>query len=181
MASVATVGVEICKVAATTLVGLETLGIIGGGCEVMRYAWPKMKVTFSIEVDGRGTLMAKRSSILNDNHNPGATQAEVEAYFRRYLGVNNFIWLDGTAGLDITDDHIDGTARFANGDTIVTLKKQDFIVPTEYDILTRATNADGKPYKIVHLPLTAKEIPSIGEHGLYINYYAGNSNLSRCQ
>ncbi|CAJ1926336.1 unnamed protein product [Cylindrotheca closterium] len=131
----------------------------------------------SIEVDGRGTLMAKRSSILNDNRNPGATQAEVEAYFRRYLGVTNFIWLDGTAGLEITDDHIDGTARFANGDTIVTLEKQDFIVPTEYDILTRATDADGKPYKIVHLPLTAKEIPSIGEHGLYINYYAGNNAI----
>lgn len=71
-----------------------------------------------------GTLMAKRSSILNDNRNPGATQAGVEAYFRRYLGVTNFVWLDGTAGLEITDDHIDGTARFAHGDTIVTLEKQ---------------------------------------------------------
>lgn len=60
----------------------------------------------SIEVDGRGTLMAKRSSILNDNRNPGATQADAEAYFRRYLGVTNFIWLDGTPGLEITDDHI---------------------------------------------------------------------------
>ena len=60
----------------------------------------------SIEVDGRGTLMAKRSSILNRNRNPGATQADAEAYFRRYMGVTNFIWLDGTPGLEITDDHI---------------------------------------------------------------------------
>lgn len=60
----------------------------------------------SIEVDGRGTLMAKRSSIINRNRNPTATQANVEAYFRRYLGVSNFIWLDGTPGLEITDDHI---------------------------------------------------------------------------
>lgn len=157
----------------------------------------------SIEVDGRGTLMAKRSSIINNNRNPGATQADVEAYFRRYFGVTNFIWLDGTPGLEITDDHIgkhmaascccrwkdyhvltaipclddippDGTARFAHGDTIVTLEKQDFIVPSEYDVLTQATDVDGKPYKIVHLPLTSKKIAGLGEHGLYINYYVGN-------
>jgi agmatine deiminase len=63
----------------------------------------------SIGVDGRGTLMAKRSSILNKNRNPGLSQAEAELYFRRYMGVTNFIWLDGTPGLDITDDHIGKT------------------------------------------------------------------------
>jgi agmatine deiminase len=63
----------------------------------------------SIEVDGRGTLMAKRSSILNKNRNPGLSQTEAELYFRRYMGVTNFIWLDGTPGLEITDDHIGKT------------------------------------------------------------------------
>jgi agmatine deiminase len=129
----------------------------------------------SIEVDGRGTLMAKRSSILNNNRNRGATQHEVEQYFRRFLGVTNFIWLDGTPGLEITDDHIDGTARFANGDTIVTHRRKDFIEPTEYDVLVDATDANGQRYKIVHLPITVNKVPQAREYGIYINYYAGNN------
>ena len=126
----------------------------------------------SVEIDGRGTLMAKRSSILNSNRNPGLTQAQAEDYFQYYLGVTNFIWLDGVAGAEITDDHIDGTARFANGDTIVTFKRSDFLDPGEYDILQKATDADGNTYKIVHLPITEKKIG--GWEGIYVNYYIGN-------
>lgn len=68
----------------------------------------------SVEIDGHGSLMATRSAILNDNRNPGMTQKEAEDIFFQYLGVNNFIWLDGVAGLEITDMHIDGFARFYN-------------------------------------------------------------------
>ena len=128
----------------------------------------------SIEVDGRGTLMAKRSSILNNNRNPGMTQRQAQRFFRRFLGVTNFIWLDGQKGADITDDHIDGTARFANGDTIVTHRRDDFFDPKEYDILKSATDVNGETYKIVELPLTDKIIPSVGDFGIYINYYVGN-------
>ena len=128
----------------------------------------------SIEVDGRGTLMAKRSSILNRNRNKGWTQQDAEAYFRRYLGATNFIWLDGTPGLDITDDHIDGTARFANGDTIVTHKRRDYQKPEDYDALIRSKDANGNAYNFVILPMTEYEVPGAGHRGLYINYYVGN-------
>ncbi|KAL7515690.1 hypothetical protein ACHAXN_012907 [Cyclotella atomus] len=127
----------------------------------------------SVEVDGHGTLMAKRSSILNSNRNKGWQQSDAEEYFRRYFGVTNFIWLDGSKGLDITDDHIDGTARFAHGNTIVTYFRQDFLDPREYDQLKNATNAIGKSYNIVHLPLTKRKC--VGrDYGYYINYYVGN-------
>ena len=127
-----------------------------------------------VELDGKGTLLAKRSSILNQNRNPGWTQTDAEAYFRKYLGVTNFIWLDGTKGLDITDDHIDGTARFANnGTTIVTFARDDFLVKKEYDCLKQATNAQGQSYKMVHLPLTKRKVYK-REYGFYINYYVGN-------
>ena len=126
----------------------------------------------SVEVDGKGTLMAKRSSILNDNRNPGMTQEQAEDYFRTYLGATNFIWLEGEAGLDITDDHIDGTARFVGDHTIVTLERSEFGKVSDYDVLTTARNVDGDPYTMVHLPLSDK---TIGDwRGLYINYYVGN-------
>jgi agmatine deiminase len=129
----------------------------------------------SIELDGNGTLMAKKSSIINKNRNPGLTQAKVESFFRKYLGVTNFIWLEGQRGLDITDDHIDGTARFANANTIVTTKRDDFVNPSEYDVLVSARNSQGKPYKLVHLPITLKTILNTGYEGIYVNYYVGNN------
>lgn len=128
----------------------------------------------SVEVDGRGTLMAKKSSILNSNRNPGWTQANAEAFYRQYLGVTNFIWLEGKKGGDITDDHIDGTARFANGDTIVTFYKEDFLQPKELKILQNAVDVEGNPYKIVHLPCTKHKLKEVGDYGFYLNYYVGN-------
>ena len=127
----------------------------------------------SVELDGRGTLMAKQSSILNKNRNPGWTLDDVESYFRYYLGVNNFIWLKGTKGGDITDDHIDGTARFANGDTIVTYYPYDSDMK-EYNILKNAKDMNGNHYSIVHLPVTSKKIRPLHDYGTYINYYVGN-------
>lgn len=128
----------------------------------------------SVEVDGRGTLMAKRSSILNSNRNEGWKQADAEAYFTQYLGVTKFIWLDGKKGGDITDDHIDGTARFANGDTIVTYYKEDFETPKEYKILQNAVDVNGEPYKMIHLPCTKRKVKAAGDYGIYINFYVGN-------
>lgn len=127
----------------------------------------------SIELDGRGTLMAKRSSILNNNRNPGWTQAEVEEYFTTYLGVTNFIWLEGVKGGDITDDHIDGTARFVNGNTIITYTPAESD-PDEYAILSNATDVNGNLYDIVHLPITQNNVPGTGDLGIYINFYVGN-------
>ena len=128
----------------------------------------------SIEIDGRGTLMAKRSSILNKNRNPGWTQEDAERYFTRYLGVVNFIWLDGKKRGDITDDHIDGTARFANGNVIVTFHRNDYEDPREYDVLVAAKDVHGKQYKIVCLPITTKKIAKLNDYGIYTNYYVGN-------
>lgn len=122
----------------------------------------------SIEVDGHGTLMATRSSILNDNRNPGLTQAQAEAYFKHYLGVTNFVWLDGIAGQDITDYHIDGFARFVQGNVLLTHAPEFMFSPGEYEVLSNATNVNGEPYNRIELPVaTASE-------GSYMNYYVGN-------
>ena len=128
----------------------------------------------SIEIDGKGTMMAKKSSILNRNRNKGWTQDDAEAYFHKYLGIENFIWLDGCKGGDITDDHIDGTARFADdGKSIVTFYREDFLEPYEYDNLKNARNVDGERYNIVCLPTTSKKVTR-KEYGFYINFYVAN-------
>jgi len=36
----------------TEVLGIKNMGIIGSGCEIMRYAWPKLEVSFSICENG---------------------------------------------------------------------------------------------------------------------------------
>jgi agmatine deiminase len=137
----------------------------------------------AVEIDGNGTLMATQSAILNPNRNPGLTQQDAEAIFAKYLGTTNFIWLNGKAGGEITDMHIDGFARFGNAATIVTMNKDDLLewdVP-ESDInkLFAAKNKVGKAYRYVKLPLTRNEVTTeygkvLDYKGSYVNYYIGN-------
>lgn len=140
----------------------------------------------SVEIDGNGTLMACKSSILNANRNPGMTQAEAEKIFTKYLGVTHFIWLDGRAGLDITDMHIDGFARFANPTTIVTMNDDDLsewqVPDSDIDKLYAAKNKNGMPYTFLKIPLTQNNVKktdgtNLGYKGSYINYYIANTKV----
>lgn len=137
----------------------------------------------SVEVDGKGTLLATKSAILNANRNPGMTQAQAEAIFKKYLGISHFIWLNGKAGLEITDMHIDGFARFGNSSTIVTMSEDDLadwqVPDDDIDRLYGARDKSGKAYRIVKLPLTKSEVTTeygkeLGYKGSYVNYYIAN-------
>jgi len=137
----------------------------------------------SIEIDGNGTLMACKSSILNRNRNPDMTQTEVEEIFTKYLGVTNFIWLDGQEGLDLTDQHIDGFARFGDKKTIVTMQEEDLL---DFDVkesdikkLYAAKNKVGLSYSFLKVPLTKYNVKksngkNLGYKGSYVNYYIAN-------
>ncbi len=66
------------------------------------------------EIDGAGTVLAAESSWVNDNRNPSLTKAQIEERLLGLLGADRLIWVDGLAGHDITDGHIDTLARFAS-------------------------------------------------------------------
>lgn len=140
----------------------------------------------AIEVDGRGVLMATRSSILEPNRNPQLSEAELERVLADQLGVAKFIWLDGASGgsEDITDMHIDGFARFGTPHTIATMSRNDLrywgLSAADIDRLYRATDLGNQPYAFVQLPLTARNVVTsygynLGYKGSYVNYYVGNS------
>lgn len=140
----------------------------------------------SVEIDGHGTLMACKSSILNNNRNPGMTQKQAEDIFTKYLGATHFIWLDGQAGLDITDQHIDGFARFGNATTIVTMDTPDLlnydVLQSDIDKLYAAKNKNGQAYTFLKVPLTQNDVrttngTNLRYKGSYINYYVGNTKV----
>ncbi|UHQ23151.1 agmatine deiminase family protein [Lysobacter sp. 5GHs7-4] len=140
----------------------------------------------AIEVDGRGVLMATRSSTREANRNPDLSEAELEAVLADQLGVSKFIWLDGAPGGkdDITDMHIDGFARFGTPDTVVTMNRADLrewgLSSADVDRLYGASDIDDRAYRFVHLPLTARNVVTaygykLGYKGSYVNYYVGNT------
>ncbi|MGW9124453.1 agmatine deiminase family protein [Paenibacillus chitinolyticus] len=139
-----------------------------------------------IEVNGSGTLLAAKSSIMNGNRNPSLHQEEIESELTKYLGVTNFIWITGLRGEDnhdeVTDFHIDGAARFVNENTI--LYEYDPFGESEahllkayekhYQELRQARNTDGKPFQLIPVPVTRNIVKEAGSKGSYLNFYIGN-------
>ena len=137
----------------------------------------------AIEHDGHGTMMATRSSVTHASRNPNLTEAEIEDYLTTYMGITNFIWLDGVYGEEITDMHIDGFVKFADSNTIVTMDSTDLdywlVTGNEITTIYGATNVDGDPFNIEVVPLTQNDVVTefgtdLGFKGSYVNYYIGN-------
>jgi agmatine deiminase len=119
----------------------------------------------AVEVNGKGTFLATRSSIIDSYRNPGISQAEIERVLSQHLGVSHFVWLTG-AGRgecdqwgDETDSHIDIVARFANETTILYNWTEDAndprfpMITRSYEELIAATDEAGRPFTLVPLPL----------------------------
>jgi agmatine deiminase len=119
----------------------------------------------AVEVNGKGTFLATKTSIIDPYRNPGMKQEDIEAILSQYLGVTHFIWLTG-AGRgecekwgDETDSHIDIVARFVNESTILynaTTNLSDpryQLLAQSFQELSDATTETGKPLTLVPLPL----------------------------
>lgn len=136
----------------------------------------------SIDVNGRGSVLTTRACLLNPNRNPHLTESDLEEYLRNYLGVTNVIWLnDGVVG-DDTDGHIDDIARFVSPSVIVCAYEDNpkdenhAALKENYEILTRATDQEGKPFTIIKLPMPAPVEDADGRYpASYTNFYIANN------
>jgi len=152
----------------------------------------------AIEVNGHGTMMATRSSIINPNRNPGMDQEKIEAAIKAYLGVKHIIWLSGAprefcdAVGDETDFHIDTYARFVDVSTVLycwTDDKSNPFYPYLHQHLSElkeAVTESGKQMTLIELPLPNNAIYStliMGNRApfkpaptlaVYANFYIAN-------
>lgn len=135
------------------------------------------------EVNGKGTLMVTES--VERNRNPHMSRQDMEAEYKRLLGVKKIIWLnqglveddhtflgpittaDGSKAYTVvtTNGHVDEYARFVNDSTILLaqIDSTEFNDPIafenhkrmekNYQILSEATDQDGKPFTIIRMPL----------------------------
>jgi agmatine deiminase len=140
-------------------------GIIGEEISVPVFSPSLVLEGGAVEVNGKGTFMATRTSIIDPDRNPGKSQEKIEQILSDYLGVKHFIWLTG-AGRgecakwgDETDSHIDIIARFTDEATVLYNWADDESDPRypmlkkHYQELRAARNESGKPLTLVPLPL----------------------------
>lgn len=137
----------------------------------------------SIETNGAGTLLTTESVLLKKNRNPHLSKAEIEEYLKAYLGQERIIWLkNGLAG-DDTDGHIDDLSRFLNERCILTMRCNDpddinyEALEENYARLKAATDAQGRPFEVLSLPMPQTRIEGTtvdgSEHvpASYANFY----------
>jgi agmatine/peptidylarginine deiminase len=116
----------------------------------------------AIESDGLGTLLTTERCLLAPTRNPGLDQAAIEALLKDKFGLQRVLWLrHGDLLGDDTDGHIDTIARFCDAHTIAYQGCEDRDDPHYEDLAAMARElealrtAEGKPYKLVALPLPA--------------------------
>jgi agmatine deiminase len=139
--------------------------IIGERLSMQVFKAPMVLEAGAVEVNGKGTFLATRTSIVDPYRNPDLSQSQIENILRQYLGVTHFIWLMG-AGRgecdqwgDETDSHIDIVARFTNENTVLYNRSEDVNDPRHamltrsYRELKAATTESGRPLELVPLPI----------------------------
>lgn len=130
----------------------------------------------AIEVDGSGSFLATRHSVITDTRNPGKDQDAIEKILADRLGIERFLWLEhGALEGDDTDGHIDTLARFADRETILYCHCDDKS-DSHFDELNWMEaellgfkSATGASYKLVPLPLPSAKYNEDG-HRLPATY-----------
>ncbi len=140
----------------------------------------------AIESDGKGTVLTTTRCLCNPNRNGGLTKTQVEAKLQAYLGAKRVLWLDhgGLEG-DDTDGHIDTLARFVDKETITYVSCEDSDDTHYADLkameaqLRTFRQADGKPYRLVPLPMPEAIYDSQGNRlpATYANFLITNAAL----
>ena len=136
----------------------------------------------SVDVNGLGTCITTKQCLLNRNRNPQLDRQQIEEKLRRFLGVRNLIWLDSGIKGDDTDGHVDDTARFVDGKTVLCMVEDDQKDPnyetlkSNFAFLEASRDQDGNDLRIVPVKMP-KAIESGGERlpATYANFYIGNS------
>jgi agmatine deiminase len=117
-----------------------------------------------IEVNGRGTLLTTEECYQHPKiqvRNPRMTRAQYDAQFKKYLGVQNVLWLAAGPVGDDTHGHIDDICRFTNRRTLVLIKETNKKDPNykplaeNWERIQDLRLEDGAKPEVVPLPMPA--------------------------
>lgn len=131
----------------------------------------------AVAFDGEGTILTTEECLLHENRNPDWTRDQVEQELKDHLGATKVIWLPrGLTPDPITDGHVDGIAAFAApGVVLLHTANSDFdpntaITAEAKRVLENATDAQGRRFEIIELPLTSPKV-------VHMNFYICNGGI----
>lgn len=169
---------------------------IGEDLSIPIFSPPMVLEGGAVEVNGKGTFMATRTSIINENRNLGKSQEAIEEIIKQYLRIKHFIWFPGAGKEaeswgDITDSHVDIVARFVDEATVLYNWTDDQSDPRyslfkeSYEVLKEAANESGKSLILAPLPVPENGVhrispveawaPTTYTDASYSNYLVANS------
>lgn len=137
----------------------------------------------SIESDGKGTILTTSECLLAPNRNQPMEQADIEEYLLRAFHAERILWLDhGYLAGDDTDSHVDTLARLCPNDTIAYVQCKDTEDEHYQELqamerqLQEFRTIDGRPYRLVPLPMAAAEYDEDGNRlpATYANFLVIN-------
>ncbi len=139
----------------------------------------------ALEVDGEGTLLATRSTLLDERRNSDLDPAELAALLEDLLGITHIVWLgEGIEG-DDTDGHIDDIARFVTPGRVVCAREPDRGSANHEPLeecratLLGARDAAGRKLEVIELPMPPR-LEADGEPlpASYANFYVFNGHVA---
>ena len=137
----------------------------------------------SIDANGRGMLLTTEECLLSDvqARNPRLSRHQVEQVLADHLATPHVVWLDKGIIGDDTHGHVDDLARFVDASTVAIVVERDpsdenhAPLKANLDRLRYATDLDGRPLRIVELPMPR---PVVFEGtrlpASYANFYIAN-------
>ena len=132
-------------------------------CEALRIpccdARPFVLEGGAIHSDGEGTVLVTEACLLSKGRNPDLTKEQISAYLRDFLDAEKVIWIPYGIYNDETNEHVDNIAAFLAPAEIVLAWCDDPADPqyemsrADFDVLSRETDAKGRHFRIVKLPV----------------------------
>ncbi len=139
----------------------------------------------SITVDGAGTLVTTEQCVLHPSRNPEMSRAEIEAEWRRTLGVDTVVWLPSGLIEDThTDGHVDNVCAFVRPGTVITQSCDDQRNPNHdrmaanLAVLHAAVDATGSPLEVIEVPQNSYfDVGGETYRNSYLNFYIANGGV----
>lgn len=129
----------------------------------------------SLETNGQGLCLTTRQCLLHPERNPDLDAAELQRVVRKYLGIDQVLWLERGLEGDHTDGHIDTLTRFVSKKRVVTsLCLED---DANYDVLLENYHQLAHyGLEVVKLPLPRerREVQGVRLPMTYANFYIAN-------
>ena len=130
----------------------------------------------AFDVNGNGSILLTKECLLS--------KKDYQIFLKRYLGVENFIWLNKGIEGDDTHGHIDDISRFVSNNTIMTSieknkKEKNYKKLNEnLKILKNAKDINGEKFRIIKIPMPkAKYIGKVRVPATYLNFFIANKAI----